>query len=231
MDLIRRRREMIASAQHEIVFYDYVQSDGLAYINVNRYINVEPPQPSYTLEIVARPDTLNGYVLGCKYYGSNGSEYGSYGCGLYRQSAGRDVKIYAGANYYNFSSYSADSKYTVKYINAESGGRVVGKKDDGAETTVFTGKILNPCVISLFNYASFISSAQTFNNSAVGNCRDNGKIWSIKYYRTDTQEMLMYLRPCTYDGKPGLYDVVRKKFYGNASDSGTLTVGYDNLPA
>ena len=59
-------------------------------------------------------------------------------------------------------------------------------------------------------------NAVTVNKTALYYCRiyDNGVL--VRDYK-----------PCLYNGEAGLWDSVEGKFYGNANNTGTLTVGND----
>lgn len=212
----------------DLVFYDWIKGDGVAYIDIYNYVDPEPPANQRDLTIVCRPDTLNGYVFGMHFmvhddtYGTY--EYGSYGCGMYRQAAGTMVKYYSYLNYSDFSSYSSGSKYTITYKGGQP-GRVIGLKDGTQVISSTQQKIMIPMVLGCFD---FVTYNYTFNQwTHTSNNRDAGYIWSIVYKDRVTGLDLMDLRPCTYNGAAGLWDIVSGTFYGNSNTSGTLTVGND----
>lgn len=209
----------------QIKFYDFLQGDGVAYIDINRFTDPEPPAPSRTLEIVARPDTLNGYIIGCKFE-SGGNLYGSYSIGFYRQAGGGTVKVFAANEYRDFTSYQANRKYYLYYKNGQSpSGQCYGNYVGGNIVVVVNAKILMPCVFSVFDYPNFNMDNGVFNHSTSNRC--GGKVWGIRFYETDSGIELMKLRPCLYYGVPGLYDEITGDFYGNTNSSGVLTVGND----
>lgn len=225
MDLLLRRRLMMSQSSGEkIRFFDYLQGDGVAYIDINRFIDPEPPAPSRTLEIVARPDTLNGYIIGCKY--NNEVFYGSYSIGFYRQAGGGAVKVFAANEYRDFTSYQADKKYYLYYKNGQSpNGQCYGNYVGGNIVVIVNGKIMMPCVFTVFDYPDFNMRNGEFRHSTTNRCA--GKVWGIRFYETESGIELMKLRPCLYDGVPGLYDEITGDFYGNTNSSGVLTVGND----
>lgn len=216
---------MSQSKGSKIQFFDFLQGDGVAYIDINRFIDPEPPAPSRTLEIIARPDTLNGYVIGCK-FNNGGILYGSYTIGFYRQAGGGSVKVFAANEYRDFKVYLSDKKYALYYESGNPNGRCYGTYyEGGAWFTVCTAKILMPCVFSVFDYPDFEASSSIFRHSTSNRCA--GKVWGIRFYETESGIELMKLRPCLYDGVPGLYDEITGDFYGNTNSSGVLTVGND----
>lgn len=64
--------------------------------------------------------------------------------------------------------------------------------------------------------------------STISDAYSKGK---VKLYYTQIfnkeEKLIMDFRPCYYQGETGLWELVENKFYGNANSTGTLTVGND----
>ena len=53
------------------------------------------------------------------------------------------------------------------------------------------------------------------------------KIYSFQIVDRESNQTILNMIPCTYQGEAGMWDVVSNQFYGNANSSGTLTAGND----
>ena len=205
----------------EIVYYDYIQSDGNSYILI----------PGYYLlggKIISRTTftTANGYVWG----GQHHQNAGATKVGAYKRSAG-DIGVVGGAANYIATSVTPAAGVIYRYefttCTTESGTNAILRlynESTGSQVwsrTSNTNVYLNSD-ISLFAYG--------YNESGKGspytaaNFSAN-KLYGFEIYDSNDTK-LVDLKPITMDGVPGVLDDVSKAFYANSGE-GTLTAGND----
>lgn len=183
----------------KVVFYDYLENDGKAYINTNYY-------PNQSTKLITK-----------KRYSLNSTSilFGEMDQGL---SAGRDA-FFISKTQFGFDklvfSVSVAPEGTEPYLLELSvdglyrDGVLISKPKSDIATTW-----TSPREMYLFGVNR--GNAVTVNKTALYYCRiyDNGVL--VRDYK-----------PCLYNGEAGLWDSVEGKFYGNANNTGTLTVGND----
>ena len=205
----------------DIVYYDYIQSDGNSYILI----------PGYYLlggKIISRTTftTANGYVWG----GQHHQNAGATKVGAYKRNAG-DIGVVGGAANYLATNITPAAGVIYRYefttSTTESGTNAVMRiynESTGSQVwsrTSNTNVYLNSD-ISLFAYG--------YNESGKGSAYTPGNFSANKLYGFEIYDSndtkLVDLKPVTMDGVPGVLDDVSKSFYANSGE-GTLTAGND----
>lgn len=185
----------------ELVFYEKLIGDGVAYINTGA-----PYVEGYTYAArLCIPQTTNSWVMGA-WTGNKG------------------VTVTRNGNYVRLRLNTADT-------NAVSiGSDVVGYHDIDFvfttqsnisytldNTTVNTGRMASNggSNVFLFGYSS---------GAAVGTYARNPSSFQSYTVKNESLNEVMHLVPCTYNGEAGMWDLVSQTFFGNAASSGQFTV-------
>lgn len=202
--------------QGDLVFYDKLVSDGIAYINLNVTPSVDA---KYLVEFDRRPDG-NGYIFGnttddfwnkfylkqdlwlCPFIGPGGAYHldsgvGTTGgkriCVVFNSGAARIVNITDIVN----TTGNIENTITVAYG---------GSKDSMGQPMHLFGVYRSDNKTNIGNVVQSI-----YHYSIIGN----------------DGEAVMDLRPCTYHGEAGMWDVVTSTFFGNANSIGAFSVAND----
>lgn len=204
-----------------ITYYDWLQSDGSAYILIpGRYL--------IGGRIVSRHTytTANGYPWGGMYT----SGAGATKVGTYKRTAG-DIGVVAGAaNYIGTSVNPVAGKiyrYDLTFSTTQSGQDAKLRIYDDVAGTQLWSRTSNTNIylnsdITLFCFSANSGGAgtpiTTSNPSA-------NKLYGFEMYDAGGNK-IMDLKMVTFDGVPGVLDDISKSFYANSGE-GTLTAGND----
>ena len=227
MDALLRRRAMIAAGggsptpptPAEPTFVDYIETDGVAFINTGILGN--DPRSA---EIKFLP-TLKAYqvILGTT-NGTDGNAktYVLFGIG----SAGTIVF----SHYYNYSSGAPSIENSINNVTPfvakvafRRSSQVLQVKQEGESSFTSFSKT-NSNTISTGNpmylFANYSESLQGANEK----CNSGSRIYYCKIYSDNTYTTLVRdFAPCVYQGEYGMWDNVSDTFFGNAAGSGAFT--------
>ena len=78
--------------------------------------------------------------------------------------------------------------------------------------------------VSNFTNKVFIFATQNSSDEMSNFSNNNAKLSSLKFYDAEGVNVIADLQPATYNGVPGMYDNIRKKFFINANSSGKLII-------
>ena len=216
MDALLRRREMMASGEepNPLVFYNKILFDGVAYIETD----ITPPEDasfrvnlgnetSKAAQRVFMVPAENGTIIGV-YYGNNTTSTRRYFSIYYGASSAVSTTTYLAWSTTTYSFWLTPNRFgwgntansITKGSNKPSGNLVIGYNASHSG---------NPYSGEMGLFRIYGSDAQ--NATSASDLYDN-------YTPVYT------LRPCTYNGEPGLWCVETSKFYGNSAGAGTLTV-------
>ena len=191
-------------ASGEIKYYDYLENDGVAYIDtgIKNIINCEFGAVAQQLElyggfptILGANDTNVTYKVIFGYGATSGMFYSQTGGNSgWTRFIARDLskhsmvaKIYANSAEFTFDN----TTYTARYANTSSQTK------------------------SLYLFAR-----NNYNGNIISNTKQ--KVYSL--YVKDNGVLIRDFVPATMGGRPGLYDKVNHKMYFNANSSGNFTV-------
>lgn len=188
-----------------IKLYDYLQSSNKAYIDtgLQGYMN-------YTYELSFQ---MNG---NCNVWGAAGNNNYSNYCMALGTKNFTQLKVWWSSDQtsYGVNLDTIQNTDTDKHLIRIESGQVTF---DGVNKGTSPGHDSNFIV----PYNLYLGAINIANTSVVG----PGVI--IYYYKVwDNNGVLIRdFKPCLYNGVAGLWDSVECKFYGNANNTGTLTVG------
>lgn len=203
-----------------IVYYDYLESNGDAYIVTTS------PSIQWGTKITVR-GTLggnNGYLFGSKYASNSTQAYLS----SYTNTSGLGAAIIGtlGTSAITFAK-AAGVRYRWEFICSTSSSTTNGSctafnDSTGQQLATRTGATMTCSgVFSIFTQGYGPSSASFVDAAALhGAC---------KFYGLTAEyggETLIDLRPCTIDGVPAIHNIISGAAYYNAAESG-LTAGND----
>lgn len=189
---------------NEIKCYDYLQNDGVAYIDteIKNIVNTE-------IELVAQQTKLN-----------SGGYYTLLGANETADTF-KVIFVYGSAVFYSQPTARGNSTIIGDIDTDKHTFKANLKTNDvtfGFDNTTITDSyaITNTTTYSLYLFAR--------NNRGRGaNGNSKMKVYSLKV--KDNGKLIKDFRPCIYNDEVGLWDSVERKFYGNANNTGTLTVG------
>lgn len=190
----------------ELVFYEKLISDGVAYINTN-YIPTTQLRRFY-MDIISPLQNNN-------FFGARNSLLSNntfvFSVGSANRTALYSIFVRSNVNY-------------VISLAAEGWEILLEDKGDTYDVTT-TPKGQSPSLKTLTKSATtpnvpcYLFAVN--NGSGITMC-NNGAI--VKSLDVVDGNFSMKLTPCTYNGEAGMWDKVEGKFYGNANTSGSFSV-------
>ena len=219
------KEELIEPPLTGYTFYDYVQSDGTAFIdtglNAQTYgVDTYEKEIKFVLTEFTMPSGYP-YVVGAT---NSWGNTGFYICGE-TASTNKTLYICTNGQYSNttITLSSRDDLITVKTVGYET--YVDGTLIYTASSSTTT--INNAMNIPLFTTANYSSGAISYDGYYVSTpCPAKIYEYTIK----DPQDnVVAHMVPAkrNSDNAAGMWDTVRQQFFTNANSSGTLTVGDD----
>lgn len=197
-DAIRTLCEGYGGGETDIVFYDRLIGDGKAYIQTD-FIPAIGDDITFELKVMTGLNYLPRIV------GSGSGTYQLNITGSYFR-------------YFTDSSVSSAFSLNVNYqLHFLPDGTLEKKNLATGQSAIVTGlvdKVKGPTngVLYLFrNATQGASGSMEFRN--------------VLIKRNDA--VVLDLRPCTYEGTPGMWDMVSNTFLGNAGTTGSFTVAND----
>lgn len=190
----------------EIKYYDYLENDGVAYIDtgIKNIINCEFGAVAQQLELYSGfPTILGANDTNVTYKVIFG--YGATSGMFYSQTGGN-------SGWKRFIARDLDKHSMVAKIYANSA-------EFTFDNTTYTASYANTNSI---NYSLYL-----FARNSYGTVTSNTKQKVYSLYIIDNGVVIRDYKPCLYNNQAGLWDSVECKFYGNANNTGTLTVGND----
>lgn len=178
-------------------FFDYIENDGLAYINTNFIIGAQD-------EIQAEFAYLEGATT-ARIFGD--ATYYNQKFFLVTTSGRIGTNFEAGVGSL-WETSAVVASYNINHILLSATNLKINNEDALTFTTNFN-KCDGPCLL----FGVFYSSLRV----------SNARFYYFQIYRDGILQLS--LRPCTYDGVPGMWDEVSETFFGNAADEGAFTVG------
>ncbi len=196
-----------------VVYYDYLVFDGVAYVDVS--LNIPT---GFSIAVMLGDET---------------------------RKAEQRVFIGSGASSANFGlNYNANTSAATRKMNVYYGksSAVITGQSYSFSNTIF-GFFLTPNRMGINGTAYSITKgnyAPTGNITLGSNVSHSGypytgKMGTFKIFGTDAQDVTTFsgfdsytpvftLRPCTYNGTPGMYCVETETFFGNSASAGSLSV-------
>ena len=209
--LMRRRAQPLSPNEGNLVFYDKLVGDGVAYINTEYYPN---GLDSFAWD-AEPPKYVNKFVFGCK-----------------------STKLNIGALvYYADESYYLVGPTAAKLIYEDNTTRMtrqmaVVSVDGAYKRNLFNGNVK----VELSPVGSYVSAVSTTpllvyacQKSATDTSADriySGAIRSFSITDIDGN-IVMSLKPCVWNGEAGMWDEVSGKFFGNSATKGKFDVAND----
>lgn len=204
-----------------VEFYDYISTDGTAYINTGVLGNGE--LSSEVTFMWTRSDVFSPFavILGTRLNTGNtrytlsalNSNSLGIGCGV-NVTLGESIGV------------SMERRYTVTHhTHMKSGGSssYYEVRDSGFVSPTYTySNIVTDTDKELFLFRN--------NDSTASPCNSYLRIKSVKLWSGDKVTLVRDLRPCTYNGVAGMWDMVSNEFFGNANSGGALSVFGYKLP-
>lgn len=225
MDALLRRRQMMLAggtppAPLPYTPVDYIETDGVAYINTG-IIGVPPK--SAELKMLAVAASANETILGSLGSTTDGEAKKFQ---MFRQLSSEKIGF---GYYYNVSSADGVSisnsitngtPFEIKG-SFKSGTQSVGVKQYGESSFTTASKSYTKAVSSSLPMYLFAANV----NGTVGqNLASGTRMYYCKIYSNATYGGLVFDGvPCYYNGQYGLWDKVSGTFKGNAASSGAFT--------
>lgn len=197
----------------KLKFYDYLQNDGVAYINT--LIAPKDIDEFYIDAIIydfVGSSALNT-ILGMRL----GYERPSLRLGLNKSPQYMIINYGDGYKQKNvINPYTLGSNFKINFTrNQITVTTIVG----GTYSYNLEEQTYEGCTGSMMLFS------QRENTSESSVYRLKGKVYSLSFSNNGT--LVRDYKPCLYKGEAGLWDSVEGKFYGNANNTGKLTVGND----
>lgn len=181
-----------------VVFYEGLESDGHAFIDLNYKIGALANGRQYETELKAFHVTESAQYV---YFGVN------Y-IGQMQQETGKDL-------YYRY-------KYNVLSGNFMISG-YYSKTTSVLENMTLSGYAGRVWALSKIptKWTTQTMRLFGFNTTSPSICRQGCKVYYFKM--ADSGELVRDMIPCKYNNEYGMWDVVESKFYGNANTTGAFT--------
>lgn len=178
-----------------VKLYDYLENTNTA------YINTLISDPNIRVELVCEYTEVKSSSQVMFGKGGSGGDWFGSNNGSWAIGVTTEYKI--------TSDTLQKTSINLEYSKSGSNQSLVLTINGNSVTRTATAASYN-------NFIIFNSSGYTFPSLA--------KLYSAKIY-DENDNLLVNLKPCTYNGEAGLWDMVNGVFYGNANSSGAFTVG------
>ena len=199
------------------VFVDYIETDGVAYINTGIKGNVPLSMKLYFTPVL--PSSTYSVICGCRKDQTQDTRLYPYI--VYNT---KKITFCYGTSFMNATLDVASSIDNKKMLIAQArfmaGEQILYKKQDGETsyanlTSLNANAITNDIDIFLFCQNNYGSPSTIEPGTRV----NEFQIYS-DYSWT---QLVFYGKACFYNGKYGLWDSVTNSFFGNAAPSGAFT--------
>lgn len=187
-----------------IEFYDYLQNDGIAYIDTNYCLTSDNVRCLWCAEDYG---TTGSSLFGSEYQ----SENPKFSFVLHGSNTNR--RLFIGNSRSLNVGYTSSTATDNWELNIDNGTAKLIKNNSIVGNVSYSGQLKKTVSIAIFGNKNLDTYIQKV---AV-------KLYYWKLYDNDV--LVRDYKPCTYNGEAGLWDSVENKFYGNANSTGTLTVG------
>ena len=194
-----------------VVYYDFLQSDGNAYIVTPGFANL------WGAKVIVRGtlNANNGYIFGCR-YASNSTQARM---ASYQNGSGKVAALVGSKGFSDLGFTKANTSTIYRWVfECSSGsGQTDGKctcylDSNMTQKGQVTGATLQMSgLISIFTLG-YGASGGEFTDSAANH-------GAVKFYGLTIEsggETIADYRPCTLDGDPAIHDLVTGLFYFNA---------------
>lgn len=194
-------------------FYDYLQNDGKSFIETN-----------------IAPKDIDEFYIDATIYDFVGSSaintilgmrigYEKPSLRLHLSKSPQTMMINYGDDYKQkplINPYTLGSNFKINFTRNQITVTTIagGTYSYNLEEQTYDG-----CTTSMILF----SQRENTNEASV--YRLKGRVYSLSFSNNGT--LVRDFKPCLYNGQAGLWDSVEGKFYGNANNKGTLTVGND----
>ena len=218
MDTLLRRRAMMAGgtppAPLPYTPVDYIETDGVAYINTGVLGNV-PISSEVAMTPVA--STANYYFLGCR------KDSGATRLFVITITPAKNIGFsYYSGLYANLSIANSINNRTQMIVRARlrKGSQIISVKQAGESQFSSSQQSINSEVSTGLDMLLFaVNSAGTIVVSPSGARAKYAKIYSDFDFGTLVFDGVA----CLYNGEYGLWDNVSNTFFGNSAGSGAFT--------
>lgn len=188
-------------------FYDYLENDGVAYIDtgIKNIINCEFGIVAQQLELLSEfPTILGANDRNDAYKVIFG--YGTTSGMFYSQTGG----------------HSGWTRFIARDLNKHSMVAKIyaNRAEFTFDNTTYTASYANT---NSQTKSLYLFARNNYDGATTSNTKQ--KVYSL--YIIDNGVLVRDYKPCLYNNQAGLWDSVEGKFYGNANNTGTLTVGND----
>lgn len=193
----------------QLIFYDYLQTDGVAYINTNYQPNM---RYNYTVRFQQLTVAV-GTVFGLR-------------IGTTRQGRSFIMNVQADTLLYRAVCNTVETSVPYKYF------------EEVSDLQIHEFRLTNGIFFfDDKNYGAPASFSRNYTFSLplglgcffTDNVETPSAKTAIRIYEFIVDDgagnEVLHLKPCTYHREPGMWDTVSRTFIGNADSSGTLTVG------
>ena len=193
-------------------FYDYLQSvNGSAFINTGIIAN-----DNTKIEFNAWSNCVGSfYFTGSRLGGANPKILFAVG----GKQANKDITLYVG-----------DTDTAINLTRVNTGFSINGWLQTNGNTTFsyylnYENQTFTDNNVPYSGSISYTIPIYIFSLDATRTISQTTRLYGYKIWQNGI--LVRDYKPCLYNNQAGLWDSVECKFYGNANNTGTLTVGND----
>jgi hypothetical protein len=195
---------------------DYIQTDGVAYINTG--IKGNAPMSMKSRMIPVAPASGNTYICGCR------KDTGNTRFSLVLVTSGKTAGLAYGSGAYTSDIDVSDSVdngtiMVVQTILAAGDQKFYVKQEGESSYTSQSHSVAGTITTDTDIYLFALN-----NHGSASVCSAGTKVNTLLLYSDKTwTNLILDLRSCYYNGEYGMWDMVSDTFFGNAAVSGAFT--------
>lgn len=197
-------------------FVDYIQTDGVAYINTG--IKGNAPMSMKSRMVPVDPASGSTYICGCR------KDTGNTRFSLVVVASGKTAGPAYGSGIYTSDIDVSDSVdngtiMVVQTILAAGDQKFYVKQDGESSYTSKSHSVAGTITTDTDLYLFALN-----NHGTTSVCAAGTKVNTLKLYNDKTwTNLILDLESCYYNGEYGMWDHVSDTFFGNAAGSGAFT--------
>lgn len=200
-------------------FVDYIETDGVAYINTEILGN-----DNRSAEIKFLPTLKAGQII----LGTTNGQDGNAKTYVLFQIGSSGTLFFSHYYVYQSSSPSIENSINnatpfVAKVAFKRSSQVLQVKQEGESSFTSFSKT-NSSTVTTGNPMYLFANYRESEQGATTHCNTGSRVYYCKIYSDNTYTTLVrdYV-PCIYQGEYGLWDNVSDSFFGNAAGSGAFT--------